>query len=167
MTSSTSCSTEAALCQDLGSTMLRGRTADCFSCGRNRFFSPPEGKRDEKCWFWYKIVSLFPFKKWNSYTCQAVGRPRAAPSSISWQCQSCMMCSEGVQSDEMGGLHQAKAWIPESLRSTHSPRLLRSHSMITVHMQPQYTAGSSNNIDWHLFPILGSGLHPLGAQNMS
>lgn len=58
------------------------------------------------------------------------------------------------------------ARTPESLRSTRSPRLLRSHSTITVRMQPQYTARSSN-IDWDLSPILGSGLHPLGAQNMS
>lgn len=33
-------------------------------------------------------------------------------------------------------------------------------------MQPQYTAGSSNNSNWDLSPALGSGLYPLGAQNM-
>lgn len=34
-------------------------------------------------------------------------------------------------------------------------------------MQPRYTAGSSNNTNGDLLPILGSGLHPLGAQNAS
>lgn len=138
------------------------RTADCSSCGRNRVTFPQRGEETEML-ILVQIVSPFPFKKRNTYTWQAVGQPKAAARSTSRQRQICLMRPDGTQRAETGELQQAKVWIPESLRSTRSPQLLRSPSGITACAHPQHMAGSGN-INWDLFPVLGSGLHPLGAQ---
>lgn len=62
-----STSIEAAFCQDIGSAMYcTWRLLIALAVIETFRVFPLEGEKRLKCLFWYKILSPFPFKKWNT-----------------------------------------------------------------------------------------------------